>query len=339
MFALRDDQLKHIFLYLLGGSVLAIVLANLFIYPRFTDILTRQTEKVSVILADHISSMLFPENSVVSKDAVDRSHALLERLIRELDITTLKIFLPDGTVIYATDRDDIGTVNEHAYFHTLVAAGKVYSKLVRKDTRTAEGKRSRIDIVETYVPVMREGRFSGALEVYFDNTEQFEAARRAILVCNIAAISFFLIFLGTTLLVARRLDENISERDDARRFLRMVNLDLKQEIEQRKKTEEEKAALILQLEETILQMRVLKGLVPICSFCKNIRNDAGYWEKIEEYVEKYSDAEFSHGLCPDCAAKQYPGLHLDEDDEEPAEKAEEHRKKNHEQEENDERAN
>ena len=52
----------------------------------------------------------------------------------------------------------------------------------------------------------------------------------------------------------------------------------------------------------------LKGILPICSFCKKIRNDEGYWEQVELYVRERSAADFSHGLCPVCAKKHYPEL-------------------------------
>jgi hypothetical protein len=49
----------------------------------------------------------------------------------------------------------------------------------------------------------------------------------------------------------------------------------------------------------------LKGLLPICSVCKKIRDDKGYWNQIEGYIQKHSDAQFSHGICPDCSKKYY----------------------------------
>jgi PAS domain S-box-containing protein len=52
----------------------------------------------------------------------------------------------------------------------------------------------------------------------------------------------------------------------------------------------------------------LRGFLPICASCKNIRNDKGYWERIEVYVSQHSEAEFSHGICPDCAKIHYPDL-------------------------------
>ena len=57
------------------------------------------------------------------------------------------------------------------------------------------------------------------------------------------------------------------------------------------------------LEKMLSQVKTLTGLLPICAECKKIRNDAGYWQQIEDYVEKHSDAQFTHGLCQQCSAK------------------------------------
>ena len=56
------------------------------------------------------------------------------------------------------------------------------------------------------------------------------------------------------------------------------------------------------------RVKVLEGLVPICSFCKNIRNESGEWERLERYISRRSEAEFSHGVCPSCAEKHYAGV-------------------------------
>ena len=78
------------------------------------------------------------------------------------------------------------------------------------------------------------------------------------------------------------------------------------EIEERKKIEEEREDLIVELKEALSKIRTLSGLLPICSSCKRIRNDQGYWEQIESYVRDHSDAEFTHGYCPECTQKLYP---------------------------------
>jgi AmiR/NasT family two-component response regulator len=61
-----------------------------------------------------------------------------------------------------------------------------------------------------------------------------------------------------------------------------------------------------ELRAALAQVKTLSGLLPICSNCKKIRDDAGYWQQVEIYIAKHSQAEFSHGLCPDCMQALYP---------------------------------
>jgi hypothetical protein len=56
----------------------------------------------------------------------------------------------------------------------------------------------------------------------------------------------------------------------------------------------------------LVRARTLKGLLPICSSCKKIRDDQGYWNHLEMYIRDHTEAEFSHGLCPECVRKLYP---------------------------------
>ena len=61
-----------------------------------------------------------------------------------------------------------------------------------------------------------------------------------------------------------------------------------------------------ELSETLAHVKQLKGLLPICMFCKKIRNDENYWQKVEEYLVEHTEADFSHSLCPECLEKHYP---------------------------------
>jgi PAS domain S-box len=78
------------------------------------------------------------------------------------------------------------------------------------------------------------------------------------------------------------------------------------DITKRKLVEEERERLILELREALSQVKLLSGLLPICTRCKKIRNDKGYWEQIETYIRDHSEADFSHSFCPECAEKLYP---------------------------------
>lgn len=64
--------------------------------------------------------------------------------------------------------------------------------------------------------------------------------------------------------------------------------------------------LLVQLERSATEIKTLRGFLPICMYCKKIRDDHGYWTQMEAYISKHSEAEFSHGLCPECATKLYP---------------------------------
>lgn len=86
------------------------------------------------------------------------------------------------------------------------------------------------------------------------------------------------------------------------------------DIEERHKKEEELRIINQNLQEALDHIKTLHGLLPICSSCKNIRNDKGYWEQIESYISDRSEAEFSHSICPDCAKKLYPELYKKKSD-------------------------
>ena len=79
-----------------------------------------------------------------------------------------------------------------------------------------------------------------------------------------------------------------------------------QDITQRKQTEEDRERLIKDLQKALLEVKTLSGFLPICMSCKKIRDDKGYWEQVEVYIRDHSEAEFSHGICPDCLKKLYP---------------------------------
>lgn len=92
-------------------------------------------------------------------------------------------------------------------------------------------------------------------------------------------------------------------------------LGISRDITQLKKVELEREKLIRELQEALANVKTLKGLLPICANCKRIRDDKGYWEAVEGYVMKHSDATFTHGLCPDCQKLLYPNISINNHDE------------------------
>jgi PAS domain S-box-containing protein len=77
------------------------------------------------------------------------------------------------------------------------------------------------------------------------------------------------------------------------------------DITDRKRAEREREKLIEDLRKALAEIKTLKGIMPICSYCKKIRDDTGYWNQLEQYIKEHSEAKLSHGVCPECAKKYF----------------------------------
>jgi len=95
-----------------------------------------------------------------------------------------------------------------------------------------------------------------------------------------------------------------TEFDSSGKPVRIIGI--MQDITERKRAEEEREKMIDELQDALASVKTLRGLIPICSACKSIRDDRGYWKQVEAYIREHSDATFTHGICPDCIQKLYP---------------------------------
>lgn len=93
-------------------------------------------------------------------------------------------------------------------------------------------------------------------------------------------------------------DYLVKSQTDSRLLLRSVRYAL-----QRRSAQLERERLIQQLQAAIANIKRLGGLLPICAWCKKIRDDQGYWKQVEQYIHEHSEADFSHSICPDCASR------------------------------------
>jgi preprotein translocase subunit YajC len=144
-----------------------------------------------------------------------------------------------------------------------------------------------VDVVEAYVPLMSDGIFRGAFEIYYDITDRKQQLDKLL---SRSSALVFIIALGLLLsIIVILFIENKT-------------------ISKRKQAEKEREKLIAELQDAVTKIKTLGGLLPICSNCKKIRDDKGYWNQIESYIRDHSEAEFTHGICPKCAKKLYPKL-------------------------------
>ena len=114
-------------------------------------------------------------------------------------------------------------------------------------------------------------------------------------------LTWFAFFGGFVSKIRRRLR---AQKQETSRALDEITI----EVEARKRAQVEKDNLIVELQAALSEVNTLSGLIPICASCKNIRDDQGYWNQIETFIQSHSEAKFSHGICPDCSARLYPEL-------------------------------
>ena len=103
----------------------------------------------------------------------------------------------------------------------------------------------------------------------------------------------------------KSLQKHIAKREIAEQNLKHAYETLEEKVDERTR----------HLQDALEEVKTLSGLLPICSYCKKIRDDKGYWNQIESYISEKSDAEFSHSICQECAKEHYPDMDLYGDDE------------------------
>lgn len=130
-----------------------------------------------------------------------------------------------------------------------------------------------------------------------------------------AWIVLFGLLLLTSLLAFYMLKKMLYTTDIEQRVKKQAhtNRELENEIRERKTAEVARDKTIIYLQQALDEVTALRGILPLCSFCKKVRDDKGYWEQVDVYIHKHSQADISHSVCPDCAKKHYPEVYKGND--------------------------
>lgn len=166
-------------LFLLVGIGLP-VFQSQYIYPSFVKQLLENTENEAVRTARHMMRTVLKDSSDGKIYVSDKIKTFLENSRKDYNLWKIKIFSNSGETIYSTSKEDIGWINKKLYFHDIVAKGKPYSKVAKKNTKSLEGQVIINDIVEVYVPMMNQSEFIGAFELYYNITVQKESMDKLI---------------------------------------------------------------------------------------------------------------------------------------------------------------
>lgn len=146
---------------------------NIFILqPSMLKALIKTTEQDAIRAARHIIRELTPQQPHHLDRPLSRAEEeAIQQLKTDFGLLKVRVFNPQGKIIYSTSIEEIGTVNDNDYFHQKVANGHTLTKVVQKSEASLDGPAVTLDVVETYIPIMAAGSFSGALELYYDITQ------------------------------------------------------------------------------------------------------------------------------------------------------------------------
>lgn len=159
---------------ILSGLTVVLLFAYslLFLTPAYTTLITDNTEGNAILIGTYIKNEIFPDEKPFAKETLSPVlEQKVAKIIQAFHLMKIKAFAPSGETIFSTEAKDIGIINEHDYFRQVVAKGKPFTKIVKKDGTSLEGQKVAVDVVETYVAAMaKNGDFLGAFEIYFDIT-------------------------------------------------------------------------------------------------------------------------------------------------------------------------
>ncbi|MBU0479553.1 MAG: hypothetical protein KKG47_00495 [Proteobacteria bacterium] len=270
------------------SAALATIFFPLFNYfvttPAFTSYVVTHTEKMMTDMAFNMSTAMHLHGTILDETRLGLK--VIEKIDETKSIFALekvKVFSERGKIIYATDPRDIGMQADRVFFNDIINSNKAYSVLERNKNKTTAGDVFESFVVECYVPIRDNGEIIGAFEIYYDITKTMTQVGKIIGKINLAVfVIAFLLMLSV-----------LSASFYAYRSL----------VAQRK-IEQEKDDLIATLIAARNEIKALRGIIPLCSRCKKIRDDEGFWEQVDVYLHKHSEANVSHGFCPECFEKE-----------------------------------
>jgi PAS domain S-box-containing protein len=230
----RYKSIRNLLILSLAIAFLLPAYDFIYVHPSYDDLITEKTEDEAVRYASYMVRTLGLEDQTLSRETLpDDLEYRLKPVSRDRQLFKLRIFSANGEIVFSTKKDEIGTINRNDYFHNFVAKGQVYSKIVRKDRKTAEGVVSHIDIVETYVPFMVEDKFAGAFEVYYDVTPSVNKTKNLAFLSRTTSVVMSIAFLLAIFVALYRADESLLERDAAEVALRDANESLEKKVSDR----------------------------------------------------------------------------------------------------------
>ena len=220
-YVLKINLLKNI---LIISSLIAIGLplcVILFIFPSFYGLLTKNTEDEAISIARHLASDIIENQDMLSRDSLPNEIlSYMQGSISDFGLMKLKIYSKSGETIFSTIPKDIGIINKNRYFYDIVAKGNVYTTVVKKGTKSLEDQIFTADVVETYIPIIKNDAFAGAFEIYYDITDRKERLDKLLFTSSVVLILLAIGLQGVIIIALVKAGNNIVQREQSEEALR-----------------------------------------------------------------------------------------------------------------------
>jgi PAS domain S-box-containing protein len=201
--------------------IVTIIVLLVFIFSilsfSVTRILSENSKHDSEVLAQHLSSMLITEDDELKSISIppDLSREI-NKLKNDFNLHKIKIFTPEGEVVYSTDQKDIGFINTKKYFRDVVVSGKTYASTIKKGALSLEDQETTVDVIETYMPIISgSGTIIGVLEIYYDIAFIKNRIDRLVLVSIFTVLILSIGFLTAVIVISVKADRTVIERNRA----------------------------------------------------------------------------------------------------------------------------
>ena len=287
-----DTMVQAIF-WIAGVSIITILTFATIAVHLIT---TREVKRDAMMAAVKIGRSLFEQQKkvLISIDSggkqiihIDKANiSTFDDYIRfnlyNFDILKIKIYSLSSEIIYSSDEKIIGKTDRENSRLKRAMAGEVDSHTEKKDRMLdlEEEAKFNVSVVETYIPIRVGNDVIGVFELYTDVTSYRQEIFQTVAVTVFCLTVILLSIFGGAYLVLRKV------------------------IKLLKDSQQELADNVLQLRAALINVKQLEGIIPICSWCKKIRDDKESWQQMEKYISNHSEAKFSHGVCPECYERE-----------------------------------
>jgi transcriptional regulator with GAF, ATPase, and Fis domain len=229
---LKTPFLRNLLLGCLIITFLFPLIHILYVSPRNIELIVKHTEKDALCAAKHLVPNIINNQIILGKYEEELKKKIWQ-LKDDFQLEKLKLFSQNGEIIYSTHPEDMGQKNSENYFSEIVAKGNAYTKFIPGNTKTLEGRTIGFDVVETYVPIMKNGEFVGSLEIYYNITQRkkkFDINNfQTFTLLSIIAVSLF----GAVLIILLKASKSMLDHAQVQQALQIAHDDLEGQVETR----------------------------------------------------------------------------------------------------------